>query len=46
MFMVLILMDGWITNILDVKGVFSHGEFDEGEKTVYVVVKEVFEGIY
>ena len=39
-------MAGWIANILDVKGVFLHGEFDEGEKIIYTIVTEGFEGIY
>ena len=44
--MVLILMAGCIVNILDVKGAFLHGEFDEGKKKIYMEVPEAFEGIF
>ena len=44
--MVLTLMDGWITKILDMRGVFLHNEFYEGEKKIYMSMMELFEGIY
>ena len=44
--MLLKLMNGWIAKIFDVKGEFLHGEFYEGEKKIYILVPEVFEGIY
>ena len=44
--MVLMLMAGWVTKILDVKGSFLHGEFYEGRKAVYIASPGVFEGIY
>ena len=44
--MVLTLMDGWIMKILDLKGAFLYGKLYEGETKIYMVVPEVFEGIY
>ena len=44
--MVLTLIAGCIVNILDVKGLFLHGEFDEGKEKIYISVPEVFEGIF
>ena len=41
--MVLKLTDGWITKILDTKGTFLHGEFDEGENTMSIAVLGGFE---
>ena len=40
------VMTGWITNIIDVKGAFLHGEFDEGTEPVYMAGPEGFEDIY
>ena len=45
-FMVVSMMAGHIAKIVDMKGAFLHGEFDEVEETMYMVVREGFEGIY
>ena len=44
--MVLTLMVGWIAKIVDVKGVFLHGGFDEGTEPVCMDVHEGFEKHY
>ena len=44
--MVLALMAGWTAKIIDVKGAFLHGEFDEGMEPVYMAVPEGFEKKY
>ena len=44
--MVLALMAGWISQILDVKGAFLHGEFEEGEEPIYMEVPQGFEKYY
>ena len=36
------LMVGWIVNVADVKGVFSHGYFEHKEE-IYTNVSEAFE---
>jgi hypothetical protein len=41
----LMIMAAWIGEILNVKGVFLHGNFDEG-KNVYMKVPQVFKKIY
>ena len=38
--MVLTLMAGWIYMIVDLKGAFLHGVFDEGTEQVYMAVLE------
>ena len=40
--LVAMFMAEWITKILDIKGAFLHGEFDEGEKKIYTSVLEGF----
>ena len=40
--MVLTLMAGWIAKVVDVKGSFLHGGFNEGTEPVYMAVPEVF----
>ena len=45
-FMVVTLMAGHIAKILDMKGAFLHGEFDEVEETMYMAVPEGFELIH
>jgi hypothetical protein len=42
---VLIAMTGWYAELLDVKGAFLHGEFDEGT-AIYMKVPEGFEKYY
>jgi hypothetical protein len=42
---VLIAMTGWYMELLDVKGAFLHGEFDE-ETTIYMKVPEGLEKYY
>ena len=44
-FLVLMLMAGWIARIVGVKGAFLHGEFKKGEK-VYMKVPEGWEHFY
>ena len=44
--MVLALITGWISKIVDIKGAFLHGGFDEGTEPVYMAVPEVFENHY
>ena len=39
LFFVLMLLAGWVAHIVDVKGAFLHGEFEQGEK-VYMKVPE------
>ena len=46
MMMCLALMCGWITRIVDVKGAFLRGEFEEGSEPVYMEVPEGFEKYY
>ena len=40
--MVLTLMAGWVAKVVDVKGEFLHGGFNEGTEPVYMAVPEVF----
>ena len=35
--MILVIMSGWVAELLDVRGVFLHGEFEKGRK-VYMKV--------
>lgn len=44
--MVLALMAGWASKIVDVKGAFLRGEFEEGAEPVYLKVPEGFEKFY
>jgi len=41
----LMLMAGWTAYIVDVKGAFLHGDFEDGEK-IYMEVPKVFKKIY
>ena len=43
--LVLMLMAGWVRELLDVKGAFLHGAFDDGEQ-IYMSVPEGFEEYY
>ena len=44
--MVLALMAGWASKIVDVKGAFLRGEFEDGAEPVYLKVPEGFEKFY
>ena len=44
--MVLALMAGWASKIVDVKGAFLRGEFEDGAEPVYLKVPEGFEQFY
>ena len=44
--MVLALMAGWASKIVDVKGAFLRGEFEEGAKPVYLKLPKGFERFY
>ena len=44
-FMILMIMAGWYAEILDVKGAFLHGEFEDGEE-IYMEVPQGFEEYY
>jgi hypothetical protein len=43
--MVLMIMGGWVGELLDVKGAFLHGDFEE-DRNVYMEVPEGFEKYY
>jgi hypothetical protein len=43
--LVLMLLAGWVSHVVDVKGAFLHGKFEKGEK-VYMKVPEGWEGFY
>ena len=43
--LVLMIMAGWVGELLDIKGAFLHGEFEDG-KNVYMEVPEGFEKYY
>ena len=45
LFLVLVLLAGWVAHIVDVKGACLYGEFEEGEK-VYMKVPEGWEHLY
>ena len=40
----LALMAGWARKIVDIKGAFLHGKFEEGAEPVYLKVPEGFKG--
>ena len=44
--MVLALMAGWTHRIVDIKGAFLHGEFDEGTPDVYMEIPDGMKKIY
>jgi hypothetical protein len=44
--LVLMIMAGWVGEILDVQGVFLHGEFDRGEEIHIMEVPQGFEKHY
>jgi len=44
--MVLAVMAGWASKIIDVKGAFLHGEFEDGAEPVYLKVPEGFKQFY
>eukprot|EP00979_Chaetoceros_neogracilis_P016407 scaffold7985_cov123-Chaetoceros_neogracile.AAC.1 len=44
--MVLALMAAWTAQIIDVKGAFLHGEFDENFEKVYLRPPKGFQHIY
>jgi len=44
--MVLALMAGWIAKIVDVKGAFLHGEFEQDDEPIYMGVPQGFESHY
>ena len=39
-------MAGWIAKIVDVKGAFLHGEFEEDDEPIYMGVPQGFESHY
>ena len=43
--MVLMIMAGWLANVVDVKGAFLHGEFTDGEE-IFMEVPRGFEKHY
>jgi hypothetical protein len=43
--LVLMIMAGWVGEILDVQGAFLHGEFDQGEE-IHMEVPQGFEKHY
>jgi hypothetical protein len=43
--LVLLIMAGWVGELVDIKGAFLHGDFEEG-KNVYMEVPEGFEKYY
>ena len=43
--LVLMIMANWMNHVVDVKGAFLHGEFDNGEQ-IYCHIPQVFEKHY
>ena len=43
--MTIMIMAGWVANVVDVKGAFLHGEFTDGEE-IYMEVPQGWERLY